>query len=177
MCQLKILHDDRAFSERTASRLGYRSGYYERTLITLIGKLELRVPQDRAGRFSSELFERYERSEPQLFRVRPQWPGDVLRTLAADIEIADGIAGAPTPVLRPRGRLGRATRPPGSCSPSPRSLPIGVVVFPGSGISSSRACQWFSNEKAESRPARGHRKGCRRGGWRCRDNDAGTRLL
>jgi transposase-like protein len=40
-------------SERTAGRLGYRSGYYGRTLITRIGKLELRVPQDRGGRFGA----------------------------------------------------------------------------------------------------------------------------
>src|ERR1700745_3253232 len=53
-------------SERTAGRLGYRSGYYRRTLITRIGKLELRVPQDRAGRFSTELFERYQRPERAL---------------------------------------------------------------------------------------------------------------
>src|SRR5258706_15764421 len=33
-----------------------RSGYYQRALIT-------RVPQDRAGWFSTELFERYQRSE------------------------------------------------------------------------------------------------------------------
>ena len=52
--------------ERTSSRLGYRSGYYGRTLVTRIGKLELRVPQDRAGRFSTELFERYQRSERAL---------------------------------------------------------------------------------------------------------------
>jgi transposase-like protein len=52
--------------ERTAGRLGYRSGYYGRTLITRIGKLELRVPQDREGRFSTELFERYQRSERPL---------------------------------------------------------------------------------------------------------------
>src|SRR5580704_138517 len=52
--------------ERTAGRLGYRSGYYGRTLITRVGKLELRVPQDRAGRFSTELFERYQRSERAL---------------------------------------------------------------------------------------------------------------
>src|SRR6516164_4627915 len=31
-----------------------------RTLVTRIGKLELRVPQDRGGRFSTELFERYQ---------------------------------------------------------------------------------------------------------------------
>jgi putative transposase len=52
--------------ERTPSRLGYRSGYYGRTLITRVGKLELRVPQDRDGRFSTELFERYQRSERAL---------------------------------------------------------------------------------------------------------------
>jgi transposase-like protein len=52
--------------ERTASRLGYRSGYYSRALITRVGKLELRVPQDRDGRFSTELFERYQRSEKAL---------------------------------------------------------------------------------------------------------------
>ena len=52
--------------ERTAVRLGYRSSYYGRTLITRIGKLELRVPQDRNGRFSTELFERYQRSERAL---------------------------------------------------------------------------------------------------------------
>ncbi|APO79728.1 IS256 family insertion sequence transposase domain-containing protein (plasmid) [Rhizobium etli 8C-3] len=47
-------------SERTSERLGYRSGYYGRTLITRVGKLELRVPQDPSGRFSTELFERYQ---------------------------------------------------------------------------------------------------------------------
>jgi putative transposase len=52
--------------ERTPGRLGYRSGYYPRTLITRVGKLELRVPQDRGGRFSTELFERYQRSEKAL---------------------------------------------------------------------------------------------------------------
>jgi transposase-like protein len=53
-------------SERTPERLGYRSGYYSRTLITRVGKLELRVPQDRQRRFSTELFERYQRSEQAL---------------------------------------------------------------------------------------------------------------
>ena len=52
--------------ERTAGRQSYPSGYYGRTLITRVGKLELRVPQDRAGRFSTELFERYQRSERAL---------------------------------------------------------------------------------------------------------------
>jgi putative transposase len=55
-----------AKSERTERRLGYRSGYYERSLVTRVGTLELRVPQDRAGRFSTELFECYQRSEKAL---------------------------------------------------------------------------------------------------------------
>ena len=55
-----------AKGERTEGRLGYRAGYYGRTLITRVGKLELRVPQDRDGRFSTELFERYQRSERAL---------------------------------------------------------------------------------------------------------------
>ena len=38
-------------SERSPARLGYRSGYYERSLITRVGKLELRVPQDGMDTF------------------------------------------------------------------------------------------------------------------------------
>lgn len=53
-------------SERTSQRVGYRSGYYSRTLVTRVGKLELRVPQDRQGRFRTEIFERYQRSEKAL---------------------------------------------------------------------------------------------------------------
>jgi len=53
-------------SERSEHRLGYRSGYYNRTLVTRVGKIELRVPQDRQGRFRTEVFERYQRSEKAL---------------------------------------------------------------------------------------------------------------
>jgi hypothetical protein len=59
-------------SERTGARLAYRSGYYERQLVTRVGVLELRVPQDRAGRFSTELFERYQRSEKALVAALAQ---------------------------------------------------------------------------------------------------------
>jgi putative transposase len=52
--------------ERTAGRLGYRSGYYNRMLVTRVGHVELRVPQDRQGRFRTEVFERYQRSEKAL---------------------------------------------------------------------------------------------------------------
>jgi putative transposase len=52
--------------ERNSSRLGYRAGYYERGLITRVGKIELRVPRDRNGEFSTSLFERFQRSEKAL---------------------------------------------------------------------------------------------------------------
>lgn len=52
--------------ERSEQRLGYRSGYYRRRLITRVGTLWLRVPQDRAGQFSTQVFEQYQRSEKAL---------------------------------------------------------------------------------------------------------------
>ena len=52
--------------ERSDQRLGYRSGYYRRRLITRVGTMVLRVPQDRAGHFSTQVFEQYQRSEKAL---------------------------------------------------------------------------------------------------------------
>ena len=49
--------------ERAEGRTGYRSGHYGRGLVTRVGKIELQVPQDRQGRFSTKVFERYQRSE------------------------------------------------------------------------------------------------------------------
>ena len=63
---------ERKRGERVEGRLSYRSGYYPRSLITRVGKLELRVPQDRNGRFSTEIFERYERSEKALVAALTQ---------------------------------------------------------------------------------------------------------
>lgn len=55
--------------ERSTERKGYRSGYYSRQLVTRVGKLELRIPQDRQGRFSTEVFERCQRSEKAFVTV------------------------------------------------------------------------------------------------------------
>lgn len=52
--------------ERSEGRSGYRAGYYGRGLITRVGKIELRVPRDRSGEFSTSLFERFQRSEKAL---------------------------------------------------------------------------------------------------------------
>ena len=55
-----------AKGERTPSRRGYRSGHYGRKLHMKVGTVELRVPQDRNGLFSTQVFERYRRSEKAL---------------------------------------------------------------------------------------------------------------
>jgi len=52
--------------ERGDGRTGYRNGHKPRSLTTRVGTLELRVPQDRDGTFSTELFARYQRSEQAL---------------------------------------------------------------------------------------------------------------
>jgi putative transposase len=49
--------------ERSEERTGYRSGYYRRRLVTRVGTISLRVPQDRSGHFSTQVFEQYQRSE------------------------------------------------------------------------------------------------------------------
>jgi putative transposase len=52
--------------ERTDERRGRRNGYKPRTLRTRVGTLNLPVPQDREGTFSTQLFNRYQRNEKAL---------------------------------------------------------------------------------------------------------------
>jgi len=52
--------------ERSAARTGQRNGYKPRTLRTRVGTLNLLVPQDREGTFSTGLFSRYQRNEKAL---------------------------------------------------------------------------------------------------------------
>ncbi len=52
--------------ERTNERRGHRNGYKPRTLRTRVGTLNLLVPQDREGTFSTSLFARYQRNEKAL---------------------------------------------------------------------------------------------------------------
>jgi putative transposase len=52
--------------ERTENRKGQRNGYKPRTLRTRVGTLNLAVPQDREGAFSTRLFARYQRNEKAL---------------------------------------------------------------------------------------------------------------
>jgi putative transposase len=52
--------------ERTEERRGYRNGYKPRSMTTRVGRLTLSVPQVRDGKFSPELFSRFQRSEQAL---------------------------------------------------------------------------------------------------------------
>ena len=52
--------------QRSESRKGHRNGYKPRTLKTRVGTLNLLVPQDREGTFSTNLFARYQRNEKAL---------------------------------------------------------------------------------------------------------------
>jgi putative transposase len=71
--------------ERNDPRLGYRSGYYRRRLITRVGTRVLGVPQDRAGHFSTQVFEQYQRREQALVAALAQLyvPGVSTRRVAA----------------------------------------------------------------------------------------------
>ncbi|MHB8392384.1 MAG: IS256 family transposase [Acidobacteriaceae bacterium] len=52
--------------ERTGEPRGYRNGTRERQLYTRVGPVVLRVPQARDGGFSTDIFQRYQRSEQAL---------------------------------------------------------------------------------------------------------------
>lgn len=52
--------------ERTEHRQGYRNGTYPHPLTTRVGTLTLRIPRLRHGKFSTELFARYQRNEQAL---------------------------------------------------------------------------------------------------------------
>ena len=52
--------------ERSDGRCTYRNGYRERELRARVGKLRLMVPRLRNGEFSTDLFQRYQRSEQAL---------------------------------------------------------------------------------------------------------------
>lgn len=57
--------DNEAY-QRDPNRMTYRNGYYNRDYTTKLGTLNLRVPRTRDGKFSTEIFERYQRNEKAL---------------------------------------------------------------------------------------------------------------
>lgn len=80
-----------AWGESTPERQGYRNGTYSRDLATSSGPIEeLKVPRDRDGQFHPQVFDRYQRYEPQVAEgltqmfvagVSTQKVGEVAQTL------------------------------------------------------------------------------------------------
>ena len=80
-----------AWGECTPERKGYRNGSYTRDLATSSGPIEdLEVPRDREGHFHTQVFDRYQRYEPQVAEgltqmfvagVSTQKVGEVAQTL------------------------------------------------------------------------------------------------
>ncbi len=93
--------------ERGAGRTGYRNGTKPRTLTTRVGTLQLRVPQDRDGTFSTELFARYQRSEQALVTTLMEMylQGVSTRNVAAITEELCGTAFSKSQVSALVGRL------------------------------------------------------------------------
>jgi putative transposase len=93
--------------ERNPERVGYRSGYYRRRLITRVGTIVLRVPQDRAGHFSTQVFEQYQRSEKALVAALAQMyvQGVSTRKVAAITEELCGHEFSASSISAITGRL------------------------------------------------------------------------
>jgi len=93
--------------ERSAHRTGYRNGSKPRQLRTRVGTLELRVPQDREGTFSTELFARYQRSEQALVATLLEMyvQGVSTRKVAAITEQLCGTSFSKSQVSMLAGRL------------------------------------------------------------------------
>ncbi len=62
-----------SWGECTPNRRGYRNGSYTRDLVTPTGRIEaLKAPRDREGEFHSQVFERYNRYEPEVAEALTQ---------------------------------------------------------------------------------------------------------
>jgi|SRR5579883_110874 transposase-like protein len=62
-----------SWGECTPTRRGYRKGFYTRDLVTPTGRIEdLKVPRDRAGEYQTQVFERYNRYEPEVAEALTQ---------------------------------------------------------------------------------------------------------
>lgn len=93
--------------ERGEGRTGHRNGYKPRVLTTRVGAIALRVPQDRDGTFSSDLFARYQRSEQALVTTLMEMyvQGVSTRKVAAITEELCGTSVSKSQVSALVGRL------------------------------------------------------------------------
>jgi hypothetical protein len=84
--------------ERSEKRTGQRNGYKPRALRTRVGTLNLLVPQDREGTFSTRLFSRYQRNEKALVLALMEMyvEGISTRSMMLGVLLLGGVALADT---------------------------------------------------------------------------------
>jgi putative transposase len=91
-----------SWGEYTPTRRGYQNGFYTRDLVTSTGRIEdLKVPRDREGKFHSQVFERYNRYEPEVAEaltqmfvsgVSTQKVGEIAQTLIGVAPSASAVS-------------------------------------------------------------------------------------
>jgi putative transposase len=111
--------------ERGDGRTGYRNGTKPRTLMTRVGPIELRVPQDRDGTFSTEIFARYQRSEQALVTTLMEMyvQGVSTRNVTAITEALCGTTVSKSQVSALIGRLDPALK-------AWRERPLTAAAYP-----------------------------------------------
>jgi transposase-like protein len=117
--------------ERSDYRRGHRNGYKPRQLHTRVGTLTLRVPQDREGTFSTQLFARYQRSEKALVLALMEMYVEGVSTRKV-AEVTEALCGQPSrrassPSSRARSmrtwRRGGSARSARAATPTSSSTP------------------------------------------------------
>ena len=81
-----------AYEERSEARTCHRNGHKPRALRTRVGTLNLLVPQDREGTFSTRLFDRYQRNEKALVLALMQMYVEGVSTRKVK-EVTEGLCG------------------------------------------------------------------------------------
>ena len=91
--------------ERSPERLGYRAGYYRRSLVTRVGKIILRVPRERAWRLparslvtEASLRVELANAKEQVRRLTEETDAlrqRLARQLGSEADLARGMALAP----------------------------------------------------------------------------------
>ncbi len=111
--------------ERGDERRGYRNGTKPRTLVTRVGTLQLAVPQDRDGTFSTELFARDQRSEQALVSTLMEMylQGVSTRKVAAITEELCGVSFSKSQVSALTSRLDADLA-------AWRERPLGEMTYP-----------------------------------------------
>ncbi len=104
--------------ERTENRKGQRNGYKPRTLRTRVGTLNLAVPQDREGSFSTRLFARYQRNEKALVLALMQMYRGIVKCCGSDLMITR----RPSPCCLPQALRFRILLQPSPTPPTEHRL-------------------------------------------------------